>query len=371
MNHNEVFALLNDYLDGQVALSCQKEIEQHVKTCAICSVELDGLRALQHAVKDLPRAIAPPEKVWEKVAQATGSPSTRILQLHETKHSQEDTKRSRGWTYRIATIAAVVVIALVGFLVGNTSGRGSWNVATLEGSPCIEATPIEVKGSLGHGEWLETDKGSRARVSVGSIGELVVEPNTRLRLLQSEGTDHRIALARGAIDATIWAPPRIFFVETPSATAIDLGCSYTLRVTDNGSSILNVTHGFVALELAGRSSVIPAGATCETRPGIGPGTPHFVDADAGFQQAVTEYDFGTEKEKALDVLLRLARPKDALTLFHLLYSKSTPERSRIYARLAVLSPPPTGVTKDGILSGDQKMFNRWAEDLGLDSHDWL
>ncbi len=371
MNHNEVFALLNAHLDGQIALSHQEHIERHLRTCTICSKELAGLRALQHSVRNLPREIAAPDEVWQKVAQATGRPSPRILQFQETTHPRENKVRSHGWTYRIATIAAVVVIALVGFLVGNIPGRGSWNVATLEGSPCVGTTPIDVKGQLGHGEWLETDKNSRARVSVGSIGELVVEPNTRLRLLQGEGTDHRIALARGTIDATIWAPPRIFFVETPSATAIDLGCAYTLTVADNGSGVLNVTHGFVALELAGRSSIIPAGATCETRPGIGPGTPYFVDADAEFQQAVTEYDFGTDKEKALDALLRLARPKDALTLFHLLHSKRATERARIFGRLSVLSPPPAGVTRDGILSDDQKMFNRWAEDLGLENHDWL
>ncbi len=369
MNHKQMFALLNDYLDGQLGPSEYNEVERHVKSCVSCFAELEGLRALRQSVGKLQREIAVPDYLWENVQSATTRPSPQILQLPETTRNSKTS--FRGWSYRIATIAAVVVIAIVGFLVGSFPGGHSWSVATLEGAPCIGTEPIQAKGSLELGEWLETDKDSRARVSVGSIGELVVEPNTRLRLLQGEGSDHRIALARGMIDATIWAPPRIFFVETPSATAIDLGCAYTLRVTDNGSSILNVTHGFVALELAGRSSIIPAGAMCETRPGIGPGTPYFVDAETGFQRAVMEYDFGSDKNNALNVLLDLARPKDALTLFHLLSSRKTLQRARIFDRLSVLSPPPAGITKEGILLDDQEMFNRWAEDLGLENHRWL
>ena len=32
-----------------------------------------------------------------------------------------------------------------------------------------------------------------------------------------------LALARGKMEAFIWAPPRQFFVDTPSAVAVDLG----------------------------------------------------------------------------------------------------------------------------------------------------
>jgi hypothetical protein len=40
----------------------------------------------------------------------------------------------------------------------------------------------------------------------------------------------------------IWAPPRLFFVDTPSAVAADLGCSYTLEVKDDGAGVLRVVH---------------------------------------------------------------------------------------------------------------------------------
>ena len=64
---------------------------------------------------------------------------------------------------------------------------------------------------------------------VGEIGSVEVEPNTRLRVVAAQPGEHRLALERGEIRAKITAPPRLFFVETASGTAVDLGCEYKLR----------------------------------------------------------------------------------------------------------------------------------------------
>ena len=123
------------------------------------------------------------------------------------------------------------------------------------------------------------------------------------------------------MSARIWAPPRLFFVDTPSAVAADMGCAYTLDVDDSGGSLLRVTSGWVALQLRDRESIVPAGAACQTRSGIGPGTPYFEDADADFRRALTELDFGTDaaaKDSRFNVLLQKARVKDTLTLWHLI-----------------------------------------------------
>src|SRR4029434_1808199 len=113
-------------------------------------------------------------------------------------------------------------------------------------------------------EWLETDGRSRAQIAVGSIGNVDIDENTRVRLLQTEPTEHRLELARGKMSARIWAPPRLFFVDTPSAVAADLGCAYTLEVEKHGGSLLRVTSGWVALELKDRESIVPTRAACET-----------------------------------------------------------------------------------------------------------
>lgn len=214
------------------------------------------------------------------------------------------------------------------------------------------------------GQWLETDNTSRAKINVASIGQVEVDPNTRIRLLQTQPTEHRLELARGRMSAHIWAPPRLFFVDTPSAVAADLGCAYTLEVDDAGASLLHVTSGWVALQLKDRESVVPAGAACVTRPGIGPGTPYFEDASELFRKALGKLDFepwDTEWSKipAVNIVIAEARARDTLTLWNLLYRVQGADRVSVYERLAALSPPPQGVTREGVLQLDKKMLHLW------------
>src|SRR4030095_693183 len=215
-------------------------------------------------------------------------------------------------------------------------------------------------------EWLETDQNSSAQINVASIGQVQVDPNTRIRLLQTQPTEHRLELARGKMSARIWAPPRLFFVDTPSAVAADLGCAYTLIVDDSGGSLLRVTSGWVALELKDRESIVPAGAACQTRPGIGPGTPYFEDAGAEFLNALTELDFQSSKDaksRALNHLLQTARVKDTLTLWHLLVRVEGDERRRVFEKMTSLVELPSDVTREGILKLDSDMLTKWKDKL--------
>ena len=189
----------------------------------------------------------------------------------------------------LAVAAAVVLVIAAWFLLRRE--RPSWEVVSLEGTPRIGSETISESGRLAVGQWLETDSSSRARISIGVIGEVQVDPNTRIRLLKARVNDHRLALARGKMHAAIWAPPRLFSVETPSAVAVDLGCTYTLEVDEAGTSLLHVTSGWVAFETEGRESFVPAGALCKTRPGIGAGTPYREDASEALRSALTRLDF--------------------------------------------------------------------------------
>ena len=88
------------------------------------------------------------------------------------------------------------------------------------------------------GEWIETDSKSRTTLRIGEIGFVEIEPGTRVRVVTEQPGEHRLALAHGEIRATISAPPKLFFVDTASGTAIDLGCEYTLSDDELGLGLL-------------------------------------------------------------------------------------------------------------------------------------
>lgn len=283
---------------------------------------------------------------------------------------------ARPW-FRSRVLLAAACVLIVGVIALWTTRRAptgpAWSVARVEGAPRIGFWRIGDQARLGEGQLLVTDAKSRARLEVGTIGEVTLDPGSRLRLLRARDQDHRLSLERGVLHAFIVAPPRQFTVETPAANAVDLGCAYTLEVAKDGRSIVTVVTGWVSFERAGHEAFIPAGARCVTLKGRDPGTPHFEDADprliAGLE-TLDESPHGIGRHEALTAVLDNARPEDALTLWHLLARLTGKARDRVYDRLAALAPPPAGVTREAVLSGDREALDLWWNSFGLGDVDW-
>jgi hypothetical protein len=275
--------------------------------------------------------------------------------------------------------AAVLVLTVAAHFVWRTRvtprEQAAWEVVSLAGLPRVDSKILAGEGGkLKLGETLETDGLSRASLTVLAIGQVNVEPHTRLRFLQARPGHNQLSLERGTIHATIWAAPGEFAVNTPAAVAVDLGCRYTLHVDDTGAGLLQTTSGWVGFKLGNRESFIPAGAACATRPKIGPGTPYFEDASLAFRVTLAKLDIqagSPEQRRAeLGFVLAGARRRDALTLWHLLARVNDDERGSVYDRLTALIPPPPGVTREGILRLDRKMLDLWWNQLGLGTASW-
>ncbi|HEY2933767.1 MAG TPA: FecR domain-containing protein [Acidobacteriota bacterium] len=295
-------------------------------------------------------------------------------QLEARLHRVSPARRFHSRFFSPLAAAALLFLVTASIILNFNLPAPSWQVSRLEGRPRVGNGIIAATGVISEGDWLETDSDSRARIDVGRIGEVQVEPNTRIRMLQGRRSEHRLELARGTMHATIWAPPRFFFVNTPSAVATDLGCAYTLEVGDDGTSVLLVSTGWVGFESAGRESFVPAGGVCVSRPGGPPGTPYMGDASDVFVAALKVLDFertgADERDKALATLLSEAKSSDGLTLWHLLGRVSEVERGRVYDRMAALITPDKGITREGILKLDNRMLDLWWNQLGLGSTGW-
>jgi hypothetical protein len=337
-----------------------------------------------------------PTKSCDYLWDGSGEPDPEIQRLEgllgKFRHDHAapvfpEIVHNRRWAFRpwrmqlfpalTTTVAALAAIVIVTFLVfrkepAPTTVAG-WDVSSLEGTPRIGRTRIGGKDGtsrLGIGQMLETDRQSRASLQADDIGQIQVDPSTRLRLLSMGSGLKRIALDRGTIHTYIWAPPGQFVVDTPSAVTVDLGCAYTLQVDDSGAGMVRTSIGWVGFKLKGHESFIPAGAACATKPKVGPGTPYFEDASAEFRAALARFDFedSTAQQRADDaaIVLREARQGDALTLWHLLARVDEGQRVLVYDRLSKLAPPPPTITKEGILRLDQAMLDLWWNELGFD-----
>jgi len=164
-----------------------------------------------------------PDSIWRSIESSLNVPERR-------------TSRFRVWQWAAALVA---VIGIVSWYATRQQLPG-WQVSRLEGNPSVDQIKV--------GEWLQTDASSRARITVGNIGVVDVEPNTRVRLVAASPTEHRLTLERGEISAVVTAPPRLFLVDTPASTAVDLGCAYKIKTDESGNGVLRVTSGWVSLE---------------------------------------------------------------------------------------------------------------------------
>ena len=276
----------------------------------------------------LPRSIEPPRDLWPGIKERL---KPRVLPFRRA--------------LALAAAAVLLVVAARALL----PRRVGWVIEREAGRPLVGAQPLAAAGRVRVGQWIVTDDSSVAVVQVGRIGRVEVKPGSRVQVLAARPTDHRLALARGTIDAAVDAPPRLFFVETPSGTAVDLGCAYTLQVDSLGNSWLHVTGGYVEFQWGGRRSIVPLGAIAKTRPGVGPGVPYLADAPLALRQALDTFDFGRGGAAAVRGALAAARPEDALSLWHLLSRVDAGQRDVVYDRLAALVPPPAGVMRAAIL----------------------
>ena len=360
MWHKHVTEDISAYCHGELSNEESKQFAEHIISCAKCRAKFEEVKLGVKFAEQLPQ-LAAPDHLWRDLES-----------LLDREPVELRPARVYAWQLKAAAAVLILLSAWGVWLVYSNrdnailsvNGKPAWRVKRIDGAPKVGAEQISNNGELAVGEWLETDGNSRAQIAVSSIGSVDIDENTRVRLLETQPTEHRLELARGKMSAHIWAPPRLFFVNTPSAVAADLGCAYTLEVDDQGSSLLRVTSGWVALELENRESIVPAGAACETRPSLGPGTPYFVDSAAGFQAALKQVDFDPDaaaRRAALIAMLDQARPRDTLTLWHLLTRVEGEDRARVYDKMATLFPPPAGVTREGVLALNQQMLDAWRD----------
>lgn len=252
--------------------------------------------------------------------------------------------------------------------------RGRWALAAaliaaaagllLMVAPGAQSTAWQVAGARLHqGQTVHTGA-TAVRLEAAEIGRVDLAAHSVLRTTGGK----RLSLERGELHAFIWAPAREFVVETPSARAVDLGCEYTLNVDEKGDGVLRVSMGWVAFQVGDREAFIPAGARCVTRKLGGPGIPYFEDAPEGLRRGVEDFERGAAG--ALNSLLAAARPRDGLTLWHLLTRVAERDRGAVFDRFRALVQLPAGVSRDAVLHRDAQAIDRCWNALDLQNTGW-
>lgn len=349
---------LSAFLDHELSAEEKQKVGEHILHCQECRKEHDEIKFAGDLAKNLERTDAP-SSTWRNIEAEL-----------EGKKVAVNFFKPRFLAAAFASLIVIFGLAAVFYLNFpnaqppetakniNAEEKTAWAVENIS-KDSTENALLKV------GEILETDENSSAKIEVADIGQVEIAPNSLVKLVGSSEKEHRIALEYGSLEAKIFAPPRLFVVDTPTAQAVDLGCAYKLDVDKAGNSTLHVTSGYVALERDGRESIVPAGAFCMTRRGRGLGTPYFEAASDEFQAALRKFDFDGGGGKYLQTLIKTARSQDTLTLWHLLSRVPESERENVLEKILSFAKLPEGVTREGVLSLDKNMLDQLRYELEM------
>jgi len=379
--------LIDDYLEGTILPGGKQELEEHLKECAYCRDYMNGMTELMEKTQFLPKEAllsdTKKDELWRKIEQEISS-GVHAANIIAKNASAENGRAKAGIFYRyrnaISAIAAVFLLASIIFLVARYTGEKDiavndnkittnvqlvsyWKVSSVKGNPASENTTLKQFDSVAIGEWITTNDTSSAELLVSNIGKVTIEPKSRVRLVKSEGGEKRMQVEYGTIDADINANPRTFFVEVPSVTAVDLGCSYKLNVDSAGNGLLYVKNGSVSLESAGRESLVPAGKFCVTKKDLGPGTPFRGNASPELKKALMDFDFGNCAGACVNTILRNSKKADAVTLVSILPRVEKEYKDEVYNKVWQYVPPPRAIPHDSIPYINPDCINQWIEKI--------
>ncbi len=408
---DEIKPLVDDYLEGMISAAERAKMEDHLKACNSCKkyledtillVEKASLLAQDSYIDEKLLSKDKKNELWNsieaKINSSLPDKDSHIYNMsgfedeyipfrrqeESTVVKLEKSASSAGWgslRYYMSGLAAVLLLAFVIYGVNQflkkdnglnftdsvveVSGGPKWMVTSVKGSPLLNNLVMKAIDSLSVGSSVTTDDSSKAELYVAGLGSVIIEPNTRVKLVKSVEGEHRIQLDYGSIDADIKATPRTFFVDAGSVTAVDLGCSYKFSIDKSGDGLLYVREGKVSLESAGgRESLVPEGKFCVTKQGFGPGTPFREDSAPELKKALMEFDFGNCGGQCVNIILKNAKKTDAVTLVNILPRVDEEYKSKVYAKVSAYYPAPKNIPKDSIPHlKKMENVNEWVDEI--------
>jgi hypothetical protein len=382
--------MINDLLDGELSGELNAVLQPHLSGCENCRNYLNSTAILVNKISQLQKEFKHGD-LWkgiEKSVLKTKGRETEMYLVSSESNIQKETELIKpfrlSFKYIVTGAAAALLLATLIYtfsLFNNRPGGKDtdlplhistgnfWKLKKTEGKPVVSGRIINENDSITEEQWIMTDSESVTEIQMGNSGTIKVERNSKIHVLKTAAGNSRLRLDYGSIDADIKAVPKTFFIETSSAIAIDLGCSYRLTTDTSGDGILYVRSGLVALQSPVRESIVPAGKYCITRKDFGPGTPFSEGISSEMRKALMQFDFGECGSKCVRTIVNSAGKNDAVTLLNILPRVSDEYKQIVYEKASVFCPPPKTIHRDSLMKLDKiDKLNDWIVIVIEDIH---
>lgn len=200
MTHRDCTALLDDFVDGELAPDHRRTVEEHLLDCERCRTEVNALLELRDRARALPRELQPERDLWAGIAARLDARSPQQRAAAIPIRRAADRRRLVVLDRSALAAAAVIVIAFSSLfaLFGTRGGAGGLGLGLADAADqrpvtalaAFEPTEEEYLGTL---ESLVLQLESR-REALSPATVAVVEENLRI-------IDGAIVEIRSALEA--------------------------------------------------------------------------------------------------------------------------------------------------------------------------
>jgi len=280
-----------------------------------------------------------------------------------------------------ASIILVLGLMSIPFYINNsvdvnpvTSVLGYWQVEKIKGNPTLSDKPLSSVDSIKEGEWIITDDSSEAVIKIEGIGDIYIEPKSKIKIMKNEQGENNVYLEYGTINTNLTKPSGNnipFEVETVNGIVRDTkGGSYTFTMNDKGEGMIFVKDGIVNVVSNGREvnvvsngreSVIPSGKVCIVQAVNGPGVPFGFNTSPQFKNAIMYYDENSGDLNAINNVIANSTSQDLVSLINLMPRVSPEVQNVIYSRVQSIAPN-IRIPKDSIKFFGLENLNKVIED---------
>ncbi len=386
MTREEIRKLMHDYFDDLLSSEERSSVETYLEEFDDVAREYELLGKLLEKAESLPIGIKTPDTIINKISEELLSPKdaeTKAEKLQkleeldetgETKKKRKETSAkdkktkassSKGsvWKKVFYIFIAVIFIAGAVFVYFYLDDNFPWQLRVENGEYQIDGE-FSNQSELGYNNTLVTFDSTKISLIVPNAGKVEVGKYTMLQPTESKELSNIISLKSGSINVISEVDDPILKIKTPPAAVTSIEGNYRVTVDPELNVLVITSDGKANLQSAREQLNLVPNHSCKINSSGNIGIPYNNQADQKMVELLNKVSFDLERPIDYTPILQSANHKDGISLLYLLMDASSKEdRITIFLKLNELFPVPPGITEDGILNLDQKMIEKWKEDI--------
>ncbi|MBS1492479.1 MAG: zf-HC2 domain-containing protein [Bacteroidetes bacterium] len=387
MNCSQVQEYFDEFYSNELNPETKNLVQKHLDDCKECASEYSAFVLLKEKAKSLRKEILPPKQIFANIENEIKmkndikitplSNNILTIDFHEDKKEVLKTQpagfmgRNWYWFASAAVILLIVSISIAKFSsksVYSVEEMSNWKLVSLKGGAFVNGVKSDV---VNVGDWIQTDSVSSVILKIANVGDVSIEPNTKVRFIQSDNNISRIEVVYGTVNTSTSQADK-FVLQSSNMKVQDKGGSYSFKVDDKGNGVIYVNNGIANVESGNKSSVVTDGKFCLYKPEYGVGIPFRKDSKPEFQNALFNYDFNNGGTPSVYYAIANAMPEDYSSLLNLIPRVDDKTKYLVYNKLSKLAPQaiPT-INIDSLDEYDDEDIENSLKDMKENMHNKL